>query len=99
MLESIERLMRSFPVLRLLSIATVVMIALCIAIGASIALAGDLATSPVDVAPAIEAIDPDRRMIDTSLAAVEDIYEFDFAVEAETHPHPEFDEPGIALDI
>lgn len=89
--------------LRLLSIATVLMIALCLVISASIALAGEPAAPAAPTAdgklPTTEAVDPDRRMIDQSLAAAEDIYEFDFVIEVETIPNPEFDEPGNLQDI
>lgn len=91
--------------LRLLSIATVLMIALCIIISASIALAEESAPaqpaagSPEAEAPAIEAIEPDRRMIDYSLAEATDIYEFDFVVAREAGPHPEFIEPSDIQDI
>lgn len=62
--------------LRFLGFATLVLIAVCLAVGASIALADD------GVAPAaatvqdwtIEAVDPDRRMIDDSLVSIEDVY-------------------------
>jgi hypothetical protein len=57
--------------LRLLGIATLILMAVCLAVGASIALAN------ADVTPAaapeqrkVEAVDPDRRMIDHSLAAI-----------------------------
>ena len=62
--------------LRLLGFATLVLIAICLAVGASIALADD------GMAPAaatmqdrtIEAVDPDRRMIDQSLVSGEDLF-------------------------
>ena len=62
--------------LRLLGFATLVLIAICLAVSASIALADD------GMAPAtatmqdrtIEAVDPDRRMIDQSLASGEDLF-------------------------
>lgn len=81
--------------LRFLGFLTLVLVALCLAIGASIALADD------DMAPAvqatqertIEAVDPDRRMIDDSLASAEDVYEFDFVVSPDTEPNPEFAGP------
>lgn len=74
--------------LRFLSIATLVMVLICIAISASIALANG------HISPASPAIEE----VDLSLSAV-DIYEFDFTVEAETAPHPEFEEPDTFLDI
>ncbi|HNB25970.1 MAG TPA: hypothetical protein PLR41_03360 [Alphaproteobacteria bacterium] len=112
--ESVERFVRGISVLRLLGIATLLMIALCIVLSASIALADETApvTQPVaqpaalpaTEAPDVEAIQPDRRMIDQSLAAVgavggEDIYEFDFVIEVETRPNPEFSEPSNTQDI
>ena len=57
--------------LRILGIATLVVMALCLVVGASIALA-DTGTAPA-AAPEqrkLEAVDPDRRMIDNSLAAI-----------------------------
>jgi hypothetical protein len=78
--------------LRFLGFATLVLIAVCLALGASIALADD------GVAPAaatvqdrtIEAVDPDRRMIDDSLVSIEDVYEFDFVVGSDADPNLEF---------
>lgn len=106
MLESVERFVRGISVLRLLSIATLVMIALCIVISASIALADEAtpAAQPAAAEPDVEAVQPDRRMIDQSLAESEpigcgDIYEFDFVIEVETIPNPEFSEPGNTQDI
>jgi hypothetical protein len=57
--------------LRFLGIATLVLMAVCLAIGASIALA-NAATGPAVVSEQrkVEAVDPDRRMIDNSLAAI-----------------------------
>ncbi len=94
--------------LRLLSIATLLMIVLCVIVSASIALADE--TAPVPAAqpaagtPDLEAVEPDRRMLDQSLAAAgavggEDIYEFDFVIEVETIPNPEFPEPSNTQDI
>lgn len=74
--------------LRFLSVATLVMVLICLAISASIALA-NAHMSPD--APTIGAIDHPLSAID--------IYEFDFAVEAETAPHPEFEEPNTFQDI
>ena len=57
--------------LRFLRIATLILMAVCLAVGASIALA-DTGTVPA-AAPEqrkVEAVDPDRRMIDNSLAAI-----------------------------
>ena len=65
---------------RFFSFMTLAVVAICLAIGVSIAIADDTVPAPrptVD-APAVEAIEPDNRMFDESLAAVEDIYEFDF---------------------
>ena len=57
--------------LRFLGIATLILVAVCLAVGASIALAD---TGPAPAATPdqgkIEAVDPDRRMIDNSLAAI-----------------------------
>jgi hypothetical protein len=55
--------------LRFLGIATLVLMVVCLAVGASIALAD---TGPVPAAEQrkVEAVDPDRRMIDNSLAAI-----------------------------
>lgn len=112
--ESVERFVRGISVLRLLGIATLLMIALCILISASIALADETApvthpvrqpaAPPAADAPDVEAIQPDRRMVDESLAAAEDldgedIYEFDFVIEVETAPDPEFPEPSNTQDI
>jgi hypothetical protein len=57
--------------LRLLGIATLVLMAVCLAIGASIALA-DASTEPAVLSEQrkVEAVDPDRRMIDHSLATI-----------------------------
>ncbi|HKP25276.1 MAG TPA: hypothetical protein VJV39_15520 [Dongiaceae bacterium] len=57
--------------LRLLGIATLVLMAVCLAIGASIALANaDAVPAVVSEQRKVEAVDPDRRMIDNSLAAI-----------------------------
>jgi hypothetical protein len=57
--------------LRFLGIATLILMAVCLAVGASIALAD---TGPVPAAEPdqrkVEAVDPDRRMIDNSLATI-----------------------------
>jgi hypothetical protein len=57
--------------LRFLGIATLILMAVCLAVGASIALAGT-GTVPAAVPEQrkVEAVDPDRRMIDNSLAAI-----------------------------
>ena len=57
--------------LRLLGIATLVLMAVCLAIGASIALA-NASTEPAVLSEQrkVEAVDPDRRMIDNSLATI-----------------------------
>jgi hypothetical protein len=57
--------------LRLLGIATLVLMAVCLAIGASIALA-NASTEPAVLSEQrkVEAVDPDRRMIDHSLATI-----------------------------
>jgi hypothetical protein len=64
--------------LRVLGFATLVLVAICLAIGASIALADDgaqdAAAKPKE--RTIEAVDPDRRMIDDSLASAIDIGAF-----------------------
>jgi hypothetical protein len=85
--DSIERLVKGISVLRLLNIATFVMIAICIIVSASIALAEDVAEAPA--AP---------RAAEQTFTEI-DVYEFDFAVEAETQPNPEFDEPSDIEDI
>jgi hypothetical protein len=56
--------------LRFLAIATLVLMVVCLAVGASIALA-DTGTAPDGYEERkVEAVDPDRRMIDSSLAAI-----------------------------
>lgn len=87
--------------LRFLGFATLVLIAICLALGASIALADDKAAPATDADQhrAVEAIDPDRRMTDDSLAAAEDIYEFDFTVASDAEPNPELYEPADLLEI
>lgn len=54
--------------LRFLGFATLIMVAACLVVGVSIALA----STPAEPAEkrTIEGIDPDRRMVDDSLAAV-----------------------------
>jgi hypothetical protein len=57
--------------LRFLGIATLILMAVCLAVGASIALAKADATPAAAPEPRkVEAVDPDRRMIDHSLAAI-----------------------------
>lgn len=58
--------------LRFLGIATLILMAVCLAVGASIALA-DAGSVPAAVPEQrkVEAVDPDRRMIDNSLASIE----------------------------
>ena len=65
---------------RFFSLMTLALVAICLAIGVSIAIADDSVPAPQPTleAPAIEAIQPDERLFDDSLAAAEDIYEFDF---------------------
>ena len=58
--------------LRFLGIATLVLMAVCLAVSASIALAdAGTASAAVPEQRKVEAVDPDRRMIDNSLAAIE----------------------------
>jgi hypothetical protein len=58
--------------LRLLGIATLILMAVCLAVGASIALANaSRTTAAASQERKVEAVDPDRRMIDNSLAAIE----------------------------
>lgn len=77
--ESIERIVRGFSVLRLLSVATLLLIVACLIISASIALA--------DV-PADQAAD--QAAVSVKNVITTDIYEFDF--EIEMLPNAEFDE-------
>ena len=64
--------------LRVLGFATLVLVAICLAVSASIALADDGAHDAVAKPKerTIEAIVPDRRMIDDSLPAVMDLRAF-----------------------
>jgi len=55
--------------LRFLGIATLVLMVVCLAVGASIALA-DTGPTPSGEQRKVEAVDPDRCMIDTSLASI-----------------------------
>jgi hypothetical protein len=91
--------------LRLFGFATLVLVAICLAVSAAIALADD--SVPNDGAmPAattmqgdIEAVDPDHRIVDDSLVSAEDVYEFDFVIHSDAEPNPEFDEPSLLLEI
>ena len=57
--------------LRFLGIATLILMAVCLAVGASIALADTgLAPAAVSEQRTVEAVDPDPRMTDNSLAAI-----------------------------
>jgi len=96
--------------LRFVGFVTLVLLAVCLALGASIALADDLAGDGAAPAAAttehrtIEAVDPDRRMIDESLVSIEDVYEFDFVVNSDAEPNSEFpnsefDGPSELLEI
>lgn len=87
--------------LRVLGFATLVLVAICLAISASIALADDGVTPAAPTAQdrVIEAIDPDHRIVDESLVSAEDVYEFDFVVHSDAEPNPEFDEPSLLLEI
>ena len=62
--------------LRVLGFATLVLIAICLALGASIALADDAAETARAKERTIEAVDPDRRMVDDSLASAEGAWDF-----------------------
>jgi hypothetical protein len=75
--ESIARIVRGFSVLRLLSIATLLLVAACLIIGVSVALAGDTRAS-------------DQSSVSVGDVSTADIYEFDF--EIEKLPNAEFDE-------
>jgi hypothetical protein len=55
--------------LRFLRIATLVLMAVCLVVGASIALA-DTGTAPAAEQRKVEAVDPDRPITDNSLAAI-----------------------------
>ena len=57
--------------LRLLGIATLILMAVCLAVGASIALANASRTPAISEQRKVEAVDPDHRVIDNSLAAIE----------------------------
>lgn len=74
---------------RVFSFATLVLVALCLLLGVSIAMADDTLPARQPVPGAIEAIQPDERLFDDSLAAVEDVYEFDFTVTARDEENPE----------
>lgn len=78
--ESIERIVKGFSVLRLLSIATLLLIVACLIISASIALA-DVPSRPGASHQSIVSVDA---------VTTGDIYEFDF--EIEMLPNAESDE-------
>ena len=80
---------------RFFSFATLALVTICLLIGVSIAVADDDVPAP----RVIEAIEPDHRMVDDSLAAVEDIYEFDFVVTARDEEHPEIITHSDILEI
>ncbi len=65
--------------LRFLGFATLVLIAVCLAVSASIALADDGAAPAATAVQdrTVEGIDPDRRMIDRSLATIEGVHALD----------------------
>ena len=96
---------------RTFSFVTLALVALCLLLGVSIAMADDTLPAPQSVpgavpgpvpAPipsAIEAIQPDERMFDDSLAAVEDVYEFDFIVTARDEENPEIVTHSDILEI
>jgi hypothetical protein len=75
--ESIERIVRGFSVIRLLSIATMLLIVACLIISASIALAEPLPAS-------------NQSGVSVDVVTTTDIYEFDF--KTEMLPNAEFDE-------
>ena len=80
--ESIERIVRGISVLRLLSIATMLLIVACLIISASIALA--------DVPGSSRPGASDQSAVSVDAVMTNDIYEFDF--EIEMLPNAEFDE-------
>ena len=83
--------------LRFLGLATLVLVAVCLAVGASIALADESAAPAAAVQDrTIEAVDPDRRMIDDSLASIADVYEFGFTVGSDIGSNLE---PGKTSDL
>ncbi|HET6159769.1 MAG TPA: hypothetical protein VFE34_15595 [Dongiaceae bacterium] len=87
--------------LRLLGLLTLVLVAVCLVVGASLALADEGAVPAAVTATdrTVEAVDPDRRVIDDSLVSAEDVYEFDFVVKSDDRLNPEFDEPTDLLEI
>jgi hypothetical protein len=92
--------------LRLFGFATLVLVAICLAVSAAIALADDGVTPAATTAQdrVIEAVDPDHRIVDDSLVDAEDVYEFDFVVHSDAEPNPEFPnsevgEPSASLEI
>ncbi len=80
--ESIERIIRGFSVLRLLSIATLLLIVACLIVSATIALADVPETSKSGIS--------DQLDISAAERAGPDVYEFDF--EIEIRPNAELDE-------
>jgi hypothetical protein len=68
--------------LRVLGVATLVLLAVCLALSASIALADETATPAATMSDdrTIEAVDPDRRMVDNSLASLEDVGAVGFGI-------------------
>lgn len=70
--------------LRFLGFATLFLVAVCLAVGASIALAADGARPALTTA---------------ENPALADVYEFDFTVTLDDEPDPEFDEPFDILEI
>lgn len=85
--------------LRVFSFATLALVALCLLLGASIAMADDTRPAPQSVPDSIEAIQPDERLFDDSLAAIEDVYEFDFIVTARDEENPEIVTHSDILEI
>lgn len=84
---------------RVFSFTTLALIALCLLIGVSIAMADDIVPTPQPTPDAIEAIQPDERVFDDSLAAIEDVYEFDFMVTARDAENPEIVMHSDILEI
>lgn len=89
--DSIERFVRGISVLRVLSYATLILVALCLIVSASIALAA----GPVAIGPGASSHVTD----DVKGATGIDIYEFDFRVEAETLPNPELEEGTTGREV
>ena len=84
---------------RAFSFVTLALVALCLLLGVSIAMADDTLPAPQPIPSAIEAIQPDERLFDDSLAAVEDVYEFDFMVTAPDKENPEIVTHSDTLEI